>query len=267
MASGNIQQDWAGVAYVTAANPAPGRETYTPYIVPSGAGYETRYVTSTDGGTGLNVYVAGGVGPSGAIPVSQTNPSQISLSGVSISGIIEVTTSAGNPLAVTGVVSVSPSPLPVTGTVGVVGTATVAVDSLPQPLQVTGAVSVDNFPSPQVVSITSSVPLDVTSSQAFPVWVTGTRVISLSSTVAQFSFPNTVLSVLPPNPNRVRFNIYNDGDQRLLIRLGPSASLSGWDTRIPSSGYYEAPFPCWCGEVTVLGQSSGTGDIYVGEQA
>jgi hypothetical protein len=286
MASGTILQDWAGGVYVTAANPAPGRDVYTPYVVPSGTGYETFFTTASDGGPGVNVYLAGGTGPSGSIPVSQTNPVQVSLSGVSISGIIEVTTSAGNPLFVTGTLALDPSgvfvlnlpatqtvaldspvPLPVTGSVAVVGTATVAVDSLPQPLEVTGAVSVSNFPDPQSVSITASIPLVITSSQTYPVWITGVSLIPTSSSNTQYTYSTSTLSVLPENDARTAFTIYNDASGHLLIRFGPSASLSSWDTRIPTSGYYESPYPCWCGEVTILGRDSGSGYVYVGEQA
>lgn len=90
---------WQNDVYVTGANPPPGRTI----PVESGWGHSG---SRADGGVGINVYVAGGAGPLGAIPVSQTNPAQISLSGVSIGGVIEVTSTAGNPVLVTGSVYV-----------------------------------------------------------------------------------------------------------------------------------------------------------------
>ena len=198
--------NWAADAYVTASNPAPGRQRLEPYLVASGTGFAERYVTKSDGGIGLNVYIAGGAGPLGSIPVSQTNPTQISLSGVTIGGVIEVTTSAGHPIAVTGSVYIlnqstgsgvtqvtatitgvvqtsqtnipltqsvliTGQPIGVTGIVGVSGTASVNIVSLPQPLQVSGVVAVSNTG----VFV-----------QNWPVPVTGVSVLNLPTTQSVF---------------------------------------------------------------------------------
>ena len=173
--------NWAAQAYVTGANPPPGRQELASYLVNSGTGFEERFVTTSDGGIGLNVYIAGGSGQGGAVAVSQTNPVSISLSGVTIGGVITVTSSLADPVWVTGSVYVlNPSsgssslsgvltatitgtvavsqtnvpltqtvyitgqPLGVTGTVSVSGTASVNIVSLPQPLGVSGTVAVSN---------------------------------------------------------------------------------------------------------------------------
>ena len=85
--------------YVTGANPPPGR------LVPV-IGAPPNAPKVPDNGIGINVYIAGGAGPNGAIPVSQTNPTQISLSGVSLSGVLTVTSSYQDPVWVTGSVLV-----------------------------------------------------------------------------------------------------------------------------------------------------------------
>ena len=69
-------------AFVTAANPAPGRQLDFSFPIRSGTQWTTGSSSRFDGGIGMNVYIAGGTGPSGVLPVSQTNPPQISLSGV-----------------------------------------------------------------------------------------------------------------------------------------------------------------------------------------
>ena len=52
---------------VTAANPAPGQPYVAQYPVRSGTGYTYADVTQSDGGIGLNTYVAGGTQPDGAV--------------------------------------------------------------------------------------------------------------------------------------------------------------------------------------------------------
>jgi hypothetical protein len=98
--------NYSADTFVTAANPAPGRQIVYEYPVRSGTQWTVAYTTRSDGGIGQNVYIAGGLGPGGVIPVSQTNPTSISLSGVTIGGVLEVTTSAGNPVEITGSVYV-----------------------------------------------------------------------------------------------------------------------------------------------------------------
>jgi len=60
---------YAADAYVTGANPAPGRQLEFEYQIRSGTGYTTGTSTRYDGGIGINVYIAGGGGPSGTIPI------------------------------------------------------------------------------------------------------------------------------------------------------------------------------------------------------
>ena len=187
--------NYAADAYVTAANPAPGRPETVSYPVRSGTQWTEAFTTRSDGGIGLNVYVAGGVGPAGVIPVSQTNPTPISLSGVTIGAIVTVTSSQADPVwvtgsvyvinpssgsvgisgtitaTITGVVEVSQSniqltqsvyvlaqPIGVTGTVGVSGTASVRVESFGGPVEVFGGVSVSG-------SVTASITGTVAVSQ------------------------------------------------------------------------------------------------------
>jgi hypothetical protein len=224
--------NYAADAYVTAANPAPGRPEVVSYPIRSGTGWTEGFVTKSDGGIGLNVYLAGGVGPSGAIPVSQTNPTQISLSGVTIGGVIEVTSSQANPAwvtgsvyvlnpssgsggisgtitaTITGVVEVSQSniqltqsvyvlqqPIGVTGTVGVSGTASVRVESFSGPVEVTGVVTVSqsNLPLTQSVFVVNQTSGSVTVSGTASVSVTNfPPVLTVSGTGA---FDVTVLNI------------------------------------------------------------------------
>lgn len=62
--------NYAAEAYVTAANPAPGVDHIYEYPVRSGSGWDVAYTTRSDGGIGLNTYIAGGTGPGGAVPVT-----------------------------------------------------------------------------------------------------------------------------------------------------------------------------------------------------
>jgi len=296
--------NYAADAYVTAANPAPGRPELVSYPIRSGTGWTEGFVTKSDGGIGLNVYLAGGAGPLGVIPVSQTNPTQISLSGVTIGGVIEVTSSQANPAwitgsvyvinpssgsggisgtitaTITGVVEVSQSniqltqsvyvlqqPIGVTGTVGVSGTASVRVEAFGAPIGVIGGVTVSgsvtatitgtvavsqtNIPLTQSVyvvnpssgSIVISGALDVTSSQANPVWVTGnfgisgsgasTVIFAASEASPSASVVHTVsqtssIVLLLSASNRLGYSIFNSSSANLSLYFGPLTGTSSY---------------------------------------
>ncbi len=57
-------------AYVTGANPAPGRSIVYEYPVRSGTGWSVALASRSDGGIGINAYIAGGTGASGTVPVA-----------------------------------------------------------------------------------------------------------------------------------------------------------------------------------------------------
>jgi hypothetical protein len=149
---------WNAEVIVTGANPAPGF-IYTP-------GFSNE-------GRGLNVYIAGGTGPSGALPVYIANAASggvgqfVDITSPLLNGAVWVTGSvwvlnpssgsAGGEVTVSGTASVwvTNLPLQVSGNVGVVGTASVNVVSLPTPLQVTGTVAVEG-----VTVVTGTVALE-----------------------------------------------------------------------------------------------------------
>jgi hypothetical protein len=465
---------WEGKTYVTAANPAPGQMRIIEGVGPDKSG---NLPYAPDYGVGVNVYIAGGMGPLGSIPVSQTNPVNISLSGVTIGGVIEVTTSQGHPVGVSGTVFVENFPaffpitvtgaLPVTGVVTVLntgvfvqnwptqvsgvyvlntasvtvtnfpdpvtsvtmtltgvlpvsqtnlpatqsvyvvnqtsgsvtvsGTASVSVTNFPSVVTVTGTgafdvtvlnpvtgVNVLNFPVTQSVfvvnqgtssfagdvNITASITLPV--SQTNPVltssvnvlnWpatasvqsVTGTVAVSnlpvtqtvsgsvgidgpvaitgvvtatltgaLSATITNLpatqsvyvvnqvssstgvveisgvnvvsgalqvtvsglsfsgasdvningttisnnysiDFPTASLVLLPANAARKNFTIFNDSDQNLLVRFGPTASLVTWTFNLYPQHYYEPTAQVWKGDVSCIGAASGSGALQVEE--
>ena len=162
--------------YVTASNPSPGRDLEYAYQVHSGTGIDIRYASRSDGGIGVNVYIAGGLGPGGSIPVSQTNPSSISLSGVTIEGILEVTTSAGNPVGISGSVYVLNPTTEISGVVSISGTASVNIQNFPA----TQSVEVSNLPATQSVAVISSIPLQVSGN----VGVVGTASVRIEGSAA-----------------------------------------------------------------------------------
>lgn len=194
-------------AYVTAANPAPGRVLEFEYPIRSGSGWTTGTGSREDGGIGLNVYVAGGTGPAGVIPVSQTNPTSVSLSGVSISGILEVTTSAGNPVEITGAVYVlnqsSGSSFSGVLTATITGTPDVNVLNFPATQsvyvvnQTSGTVSISgvvavsqtNVPATQTVALSLTGALPVSGN----VGVVGTATVSIASASVPFQVFGAVL--------------------------------------------------------------------------
>ena len=153
--------------YVTASNPPPGRvHAFNNTYGPPGS--------SSDGGVGVNVYIAGGTGPGGAIPVTGTLGVQMSLSGASITTDPNINISSSIPLDVivqnwpvsssvyvinqpsgsTSDVRITGSTvtLGVSGNVGVVGTASVSIVGTSGPLNVSGTVAVSNFPAIQTVT-------------------------------------------------------------------------------------------------------------------
>ena len=238
--------NYSADTFVTAANPAPGRQIVYEYSIRSGTQWDVAYATRSDGGLGQNVYVAGGSGPSGSVIVYVQNAASST-----ISGTLQVTSTQANPVWVTGSLAVSipaPSgttvvtassanPVGITGTVGVVGTASVSFVSQSTPLNVTGTVTVAN----QVVA-TSSL-----------------------GTHSSFAFSTSSITVLAPNTSRKAFSIYNDSDQTYLVRLGSGASLTVWTLSLFPQQYYENPVPCFTGIVTGRGFVSGSGTIHVEE--
>lgn len=281
--------NYAADAYVTAANPAPGRDELYPYLVTSGTGFEERYVTKSDGGIGLNVYLAGGAGPSGVIPVSQTNPVNISLSGVTIGGVITVTSSLADPVwitgsvfvlnpggssslsgvltaTITGVVAVSQTNLPATqsvlitgqpigvsGTVGVSGTASVFIGGQDGPLGVSGTVS---------VSLTGVLPVSQTNLPATQsVYVvnqtSGSVTVSGTASVSVTNFP-AVVTVSGTGAFDVTVSNL-PATQSVFVVNQASSSITGTVT-VSGTGVFEIT-----GSVFVLNQTSSsiTGTVTV----
>lgn len=241
--------NYAADAYVTAANPAPGREEYVSYLVPSGTGFQERFLTKSDGGIGLNVYIAGGTGPGGAIPVTGTL--DVNLSGATISGSfggdvnitasipLYVTSTVSDPVWVTGSVEVvnlafpatqsveivSPDPLRVTGSVEVVGTASVAIVSLPSPIDVTGTVRlestgvfVQNWPETQNVLVTN----DLTASLSGVTIDSGALLVTGSFVLAGFSATVAASEVHPSSSNHNSFPFSTSSV--VLLQANPTRS-------------------------------------------
>lgn len=200
---------WAADTYVTAANPAPGRNIPddNPY------GHGTPNGTRSDGGIGINVYIAGGTGLSGAVPVQLVGASSggtgdfVTIAGPLDGGAVRVTGSVlvlnpssgggvSGSVQISGTASVNvmnwpatqsvalSGPLQVSGSVGVVGTASVRVESVGAALPVTGTVHVDNqveLPATQSVFVTNQL-------QSGPVQISGVSPTSGALPVSM-SFP------------------------------------------------------------------------------
>jgi hypothetical protein len=215
---------WQNDIYVTGANPPPGR------TIPVDSGWG-QSGSRDDGGVGLNVYIAGGVGPGGAVPVTGNLGVQIDMSGVSLSMSSDVHIAASVPLPISGVVAVSQTnPSNFSGTVQISGVVPIA-GALP----VTG-----NF--------ATTVKGPSTGTPVIREYSSGTSQLLLSS-----------------NPSRVAFSIYNDSDQTYLVCLGSSASVDSWDFSLFPQGFYESPYPGYTGPVAGIGFGSGSGNIRVKE--
>jgi len=209
--------NYSADAYVTGANPAPGRPLLVEYPIRSGTQWGVAYTTRSDGGIGLNVYIAGGVGPNGAVAVSQTNATPISLSGVTIGGIIEVTSSQANPVWVTS--------------------SGIAVVNLPA----TQSVFVVNQ---QSSSLSGTVV--VTSSQANPVYVSGTVTvagITLSGSTPPEAIPNSLDNIEYTRKKQL-FDFDSDSVNYVgYAVLGMAAGSSSWTIKrltFNASGNLEA---------------------------
>ena len=332
----SVPSNYAADAWVTSANPAPGRDEVISYPVRSGTQWTEAFTTRSDGGIGLNVYIAGGIGPNGEVLISGTttggggggsaifvgpsvSPSASTVSvvpqtasivmllseswrlGWSIfnnttsqlslyfgpatgtasftmlpqstyetedlvfigavygswasdgAGQAVVTEFVGGVTGSTGTINlnitnlpatqsvalVSPLPLPVTGTVGVVGTASVLIEGSSGPLNVTGTVAVSSLPG--VVQPSTS------TKGVFPL---------------QTSSADTLIAA---NSARIAFTIFNDSDKSYLVSFGAGASTASFDFVLGSQQFYESSYPSYVGIVTGIGAASGTGNIRVQE--
>lgn len=161
---------WEGKVYVTAANPYPGQMRPIEGAQPDRSG---NLSMAPDNGIGMNVYIAGGAGPGGAVVV--TGNLGLSLSGASISGSFggDVNITASIPLTVT---SSQGSPVWTTGSAYILNPVTQVTASIPG----TVAVSQTNVPLTQAVTFAQPIQVrgvvDVTST----LQVTGT--VALEST-------------------------------------------------------------------------------------
>jgi hypothetical protein len=117
------------------------------------------------------------------------------------------------------------------------------------------------------VNLTSSISLHVTSTQASPVWITGTALSKLpASTVADVAvaFSTASFTLLSPSPSRVGFSLYNDSNQNVLVRYGATPTQVLWNFVLGPQEYFE-PSVLWLGNVQAIGWQAGSGTIYVTE--
>jgi hypothetical protein len=65
----------------------------------------------------------------------------------------------------------------------------------------------------------------------------------------------TVVTLQAANADRRGLAIYNDGKQKLYVKLGAAASLIDFTVMIDKQEYYELPQPMYVGEVTGIWDS------------
>lgn len=144
----------------------------------------------------------------------------------------------------------SGNPVPVSGTVTVTDGS--------GPLTVDGTVSVGNGAGASAVNIQdggNSITVDGT--------VTANPSGNTSSAVTPAAMSTVVATVLASNANRKGATIHNAGSASVLVKLGAAASTTSYTVSIANNGYYEVPFN-YTGIITGI-TSAGTATVYVTE--
>lgn len=72
--------------------------------------------------------------------------------------------------------------------------------------------------------------------------VTSTPTAATTSTLTNVAASATSVSLLVANTARIGAIIVNDGNARLYVKFGTTASLTSYTVQIPAGGYYEVPF-------------------------
>jgi hypothetical protein len=79
--------------------------------------------------------------------------------------------------------------------------------------------------------------------------VPATSVVGTSN-VASVASSATVVTLSAADTARRALSIYNDGKNRLYVKLGTAASLTDFTVMIDKQEYYELPSPTYTGEIT-----------------
>ena len=227
---------WEGKILVTASNPAPGQ------LRPIEGDPEH---SMPDNGLGMNVYVAGGTGISGSIPVTIMGASSGSSEFVNI-----VSPLLGGAVLITGTVNVA-SQAAGTSSVFVLGTASVSVSNLPP----TQSVYVLN---PSSASITASI-----NSNVFVAVNDSTP--ARTGTVSSFTASLTAFKIISLNEEHKSYSVYNYTSSPFYIAPRSTVSTSSFSVKIAPEGYFETTEPNYIGDIWGVSEISSSGRIQVTE--
>jgi len=109
-----------------------------------------------------------------------------------------------------------------------------------------------------------SVPVVFASNQT-PLPITITDVPPATSTVTTVPVPNVTTVLLAANPARQGAMFFNNGDDRLYLKLGAGASSASFTVRLDGRGYYEVPYPVYTGAITAILATAGPQLVQVTE--
>ena len=85
-----------------------------------------------------------------------------------------------------------------------------------------------------------------------------------TSIVTQIASSITSITIAPANLNRFALSVYNDSTVDLYIKFGAVASLNSFTVKIPPSGFFEIPQPCYRGQIDGI-WTEADGNAYVTE--
>lgn len=77
---------------------------------------------------------------------------------------------------------------------------------------------------------------------------------------------DTAVELLPENPARALFTVFNAGGTNMYLLYGPgTVSSTNFVVRIAAGGYFESPQPCTRGRVTAIWDATASESAFVVE--
>jgi hypothetical protein len=87
-----------------------------------------------------------------------------------------------------------------------------------------------------------------------------------SASQANVAISATSVTLLASNTNRLRYSVINDTNKQAYVSHSGAASTTNYKYTLQPGEYYEDPFPCFTGAVTIIWSGSGTGSARVTEE-
>jgi hypothetical protein len=83
---------------------------------------------------------------------------------------------------------------------------------------------------------------------------------------ANVALSATSVTLLSSNSNRLRYSVINDTNRQAYVSHSGAASTTNFKYTLQPGEYYEDPFPCFTGAVTIIWSASGSGSARVCEE-